>query len=184
MLALRLQLHQVYDIDDAHFQFGSVTAQQVDGGERLQCWHVAAAGHYDVRLVTPVVAGPFPNPKAGIAVLDRLVHGQPLRRRLLAGNDDIDEIAAAQAVVGHRKQTIGVGRQINADDFGLLVDDMVDEAGILVAEAVVILAPNVAGQQIIKRGDRPPPANMIAHLQPLGVLVEHRVDDMNECLVA
>ena len=40
-------------------------------------------------------------PRPGGAVLDRLVHRQPLRRRLLAGDDDVDVVAAAQAVVGH-----------------------------------------------------------------------------------
>ena len=84
------------------FKSGSVPAKQVHGGERLQRWHVAAAGHHDVGLVAPVVAGPFPNPDTGGAVLDRLIHGQPLRRRLLAGHDDIDVVAAAQAMVGHR----------------------------------------------------------------------------------
>ena len=115
---------------------------------------------------------------------DRLVHRQPLRRGLLAGHDDVDEIAAAQAAVGDPKQAIGIRRQVNADDFGLLVDDMVDEAGILVAEPVVILAPNMARQQVVERCDRPAPADMVAHFQPLGVLVEHRVDDVNKCLVA
>ena len=47
-----------------------------------------------------VVAGPFPDADAGGAVLDGLVHRQPLRGRLLAGDDDVDVVAAAQAVVG------------------------------------------------------------------------------------
>ena len=117
-------------------------------------------------------------------MLDRLVHRQPLRRRLLAGHDDVDVVAAAQAVVGDRKQAVGVGRQIDADDFRLLVHDVVDEARILVAEAVVVLAPDMARQQVVQRPDRPPPRNVVAHLQPLGVLVEHRVDDVDEGLVA
>ena len=61
---------------------------------------------------------------------------------------------------------------------------MVDEARILVAEAVVVLAPDMARQQIVQRPDRPPPGDVVAHLQPLGVLVEHRVDDVDEGLVA
>ena len=117
-------------------------------------------------------------------MLDRLVHGQPLRRRLLAGDDDVDVVAAAQAMVGHRQQAIGVRRQIDPDDFRLLVDDVVDEAGVLVAKAVVVLPPDVARQQIVERCDRPAPGDVIADLQPLGVLVEHRVDDVDERLVA
>src|SRR6516162_7276103 len=60
---------------------------------------------------------------------------------------------------------------------------MVDETGILVTEPVVILPPNVARQQIIQRGDWPSPRNVTGDLQPFGVLVEHRVNDMNERLI-
>jgi hypothetical protein len=104
---------------------------------------------------------------------DCLVHGQPLRRWLLAGDDEIDVIAAAQAVVGDRQQAVGVGRQIDADHFRLLIHNMVDEPRILMAEAVMVLAPDMARQQIVQRPDRPPPGNVVAHLEPLGVLVEH-----------
>ena len=114
----------------------------------------------------------------------RLVHGQPLQLRLLAGDDHVDVVAAAQAVVGHREQAVGVGRQVDADDLGLLVDDVVDEARVLVREAVVVLAPDVRGEQVVQRGDRPPPGDVAGHLEPLGVLVEHRVDDVDEGLVA
>ena len=62
------------------------------------------------------------------AVLDGLVHRQPLRRGLLAGDDDVDVVAAAEAVVGDREQAVRVGRQVDADHLGLLVDDVVDEA--------------------------------------------------------
>ena len=179
-----MQLHQIDDVDDADLQIGRVPAQQIDRGQRLQRRHVAAAGHHDVGLAAAVVAGPFPDAKPGFAMLDRLVHRQPLRRRLLAGDDDVDVVAAAQAVIGDGQQAVGVGRQIDADDLGLLIDDVVDEPRVLVAEAVVVLAPDMARQQIVQRGDRPPPRNVIAHLQPLGVLVEHRIDDVDERLVA
>ena len=114
----------------------------------------------------------------------RLFHRQPLGRGLLSRHDDVDVVAAAQAVVGDRKQAVAVGRQIDPDHFGLLVDHMVDEAGILVAEAIVILAPDMARQQIVERGDRSSPRDVVAHLQPFGVLVEHRIDDVDEGLVA
>ena len=61
---------------------------------------------------------------------------------------------------------------------------MVDEAGVLVAEAVVVLAPDVAGQQVVQARDRTAPRDLVGDLQPLGVLVEHRVDDVDERLVA
>ena len=61
---------------------------------------------------------------------------------------------------------------------------MIDEARILMAEAVMVLSPDMARQQIIERTDRPPPLDRPRHLQPFGMLVEHRIDDVNECLIA
>ena len=87
-------------------------------------------------------------------MLDGRVHVEPLRLGLLSGDDHVDIIAAAQAVVGHRKQGIGVRRKIDADDVGFLVHHVVDEARVLMAEAVVVLPPDVRGEQVIQRGDR------------------------------
>ena len=76
---------------------------------------------------------------------------------MLAGDDDVDVVAAAQAVVHHRQQAVRIGRQVDPHDLGLLVDDVVDEARVLVREAVVVLAPDVRGQQVVQRGDLAPP---------------------------
>ena len=57
---------------------------------------------------------------------------------------------------------------------------MIDEAGILMAETIVVLAPHVRRQQIIERGDRPPPGNLARGLEPLRMLIEHGIDDVNE----
>src|ERR1017187_3624023 len=81
------------------------------------------------------------------------------------------------------KQRIRIGGQVDADDLGLLVDDVIDEARILMAEPVVILPPNVARQEIIERRDRPTPRDVMADLEPFGVLVEHRIDDVDEGLI-
>ena len=151
---------------------------------RLQRRDVAAAGHHDVRLAALVVAGEVPDPDPARAVEDRLVHRQPVRRGLLAGHDDVHVVAAAQAVVGHRQERVRVGRQVDPDHVGLLVHHVVDEARVLVAEAVVVLAPDERAQDVVERGDRPPPRDVAGHLQPLRVLVEHRVDDVDEGLVA
>jgi hypothetical protein len=117
-------------------------------------------------------------------VLERLVHRQPLGGRLFAGDDDIDVVPATQAVIGNGQQAIGVRWQIDPNDLGLFIDDVVDEPGVLMAEAVVVLAPDVTGQQVIQRANGPPPRNVIADLQPFGMLVEHRIDDVDEGLVA
>ena len=144
------------------FSSGKCLPQQLDGGQGLQRRHVAAARHHHVRLAALIVARPLPDADAGGAVLDGGVHVEPLRRGLLAGDDDVHVVAAAQAVVGHREQRVRIGRQIDADDLRLLVHDVIDEAGILMAEAVVVLPPDVRREQVVQRGDRPAPGNVAA----------------------
>ena len=51
-------------------------------------------------------------------------------------------------------------------------------------EAIVILPPDVTGQKIIERSNRSPPGEAARDLQPFGVLIEHRIDDVDEGLVA
>ena len=166
------------------FNSGNVLADKVHRRECFERGHIATARHHHIGLAALVVAGPFPDADAGAAMLDRLVHRQPHRRGLFAGDDHVDVIAAAQAMVGDGEQAVRIGRQIDAHDFGFLVHDVVDEAGILMREAVVVLAPDVRAEQVVERGDGPPPRNVIADLQPFRVLVEHRVDDVNERFVA
>src|ERR1700722_15902661 len=82
------------------------------------------------------------------------------------------------------EQRVRVWRKIDADDIGLLVDDEIDEAGILMAEAVMVLAPDMRRQQIVERGDRASPGQAARHLQPFGVLVEHRIHEVDKGLIA
>ena len=184
VLALVLQAHEVDDVDDPHAQLGQVLVQQGRGRQDLERGGVPGAAQDHVGLLAVVGARPGPDPDAAGAVGDRLVHRQPVRRRLLAGDHHVDVVAAAQAVVHHRQQRVGVRRQVDPDDPGLLVDDVVDEAGVLVGEAVVVLAPDVRAQQVVQRRDRAPPGDAGGDLQPLRVLVEHRVHDVDERLVA
>ena len=136
VLGHRLQLHQVHHVNHADLQLRRVLTQQFNRGQRLQRGHVATARHHHVRPTVAVIAGPFPDAKAGRAMPDRLIHRQPLRRRLLPGNHYVDVVAAAQAVVSDRQQAVRIGWQIDAHHFRLLVDDVVDEARILMAEPV------------------------------------------------
>jgi hypothetical protein len=66
---------------------------------------------------------------------------------------------------------------------GALVDDHVEEARVLVGEAVVVLPPHGGGDEQVERGHRGTPRHLLGHRQPLGVLVEHRVDDVHEGFV-
>src|SRR5262245_61873266 len=142
-----LQLHQIDDVDDADPQVGYERAQEVDGCESLERWNITATCHDDVGLRPLIVARPFPDADSGRAMFDGSIHVEPLRGGLLPRNDDVDVVTAPQTVVGDAQQTVRVGWQINPDDLGLLVDDVIDETGILMAEAVVVLAPDMAREQ-------------------------------------
>ena len=83
---------------------------------------------HDVRLLAGVGAGPRPDADALGAVDDRLVDGRELQVLLLVGDDDVDVVGAAQAVIGDRQQRVGVGRQVDAHDRRALVGDEIDEA--------------------------------------------------------
>src|ERR1044071_268498 len=113
-------------------------AYEVHRCERLECWHVPGASHHHVWLTAPVVPGPRPDADPRCAVLDGGVHAEPLRRGLFAGNNDIYVIAAAQAMVRDREQRVRIGWEIDADNFGFLVDDVINEARVLMTESIVV----------------------------------------------
>ena len=48
----------------------------------------------------------------------------------------------------------------------------------------MVLPPYMRAEEVIEGSDRPPPRNVVAGLKPLGVLIEHRIDDVDERLVA
>ena len=81
---------------------------------------------------------------------DSFLHGQPLRQRVLARHDDIDVVPSAQAMVEHRQEAVGVRRQIDPNDVRLLVDHVIEEAGVLVGEAIMVLLPDVRGEQVVQ----------------------------------
>ena len=112
------------------------------------------------------------------------IHVQPLEFRLFAADNHIDVIAAAQAMIGYRQQSVGIRREINTDHLRLLVDNVVNETRILMAESIVILPPDQRTKQVIQVRQWAAARNVPRHLQPFGVLVEHRINDVNERLVA
>src|SRR5205085_6824349 len=81
------------------------------------------------------------------------------------------------------KKAIGIWRQIHPNNIGLLVHYVIDEPRILMGKAVVVLTPHVRREQVIERGDRAPPFDVTRDFQPLRVLVEHGIDDVNERFV-
>src|SRR3954468_19430874 len=87
-------------------------------------------------------------------------------------------------MVSNGEQTIRIGWQINPDHLRLFVNDMIDEARVLVRKTIMVLPPDVRGEQIIERRNGTAPWDVIANLQPLGVLVEHGINDVNERFIA
>ena len=62
-----------------------------------------------------------------------------------------------------------------------LVEHDVNKTRILVRESVVVLAPNVTGKDQVESGDRLAPWNVAdGSLEPLSVLVNHGVNDVNK----
>ena len=99
MLRAGLQLHQIDDIDHTDLQLGQMLAKDGDGSKNLQGGRVSAAGHHHVRLAVLIVAGPLPDADPFGAMHDRLVHRQPLGKRVLSCNHHVDVVSAAQAVI-------------------------------------------------------------------------------------
>lgn len=81
------------------------------------------------------------------------------------------------------QHTIGIWWEVDAHNFGRLVAYDIEESGILVSEPVVILSPDCRGKEDIEGGNCLSPGNFFTLLEPLGVLVDHRVNDVNEWLV-
>ena len=130
-----------------------------------------------------VGAGPRPHPCAARAVLDRLVHRQPLQLRLLVDDDQVDVAARAEAVVRHGQQAVRVRRQVDPADVAPGGDDVLDQARPLVAEPVVVVAPRGRGEQDVEARDLGPPRQVVGLLQPLAVLDRLRRAHHREGLV-
>lgn len=150
MLGLGLEGHEIDDIDDSDFDGGEMVAEPVHSGEGFEGGNISGASHDDIGFGILVIAGPAPDTDAGGTMFNGLVHGEPLGGGLFAGDNDIDVIAAAQAMICDGKECVGVGWKVDPDDFGFFVDDMIDETWVLMAESVVILAPDMGSEQVIK----------------------------------
>ena len=184
MFGVRLEPHQIDHVHHAYLEIGQVLGEERHRGQCLERRDVAATGHDHIgnRAASFEAKGQMPSPL--VQWSSGLVHGQPIVLRLLSGDDDVDVVPAATG--SGRPPTAGSWCPAGStpDDRGLLVDHVVDEAGILVGEAVVVLSPDMTRKEVVQRGDGPPPRDLCADFQPLRVLVEHRVDDVDEGLVA
>ena len=113
-----LEAEEIDDVDEADLEVGEVLAEDGGGGEGFLRGDVAGAGHDDVGLGAVVGGGPVPDADAFGAVLDGGVHVEVLEVRLLVGDDDVDVVDGAEAVVGDGEEAVGVGREVDAGDVG------------------------------------------------------------------
>ena len=140
---------------------GRSVAQDRGRRQRLQRGYVARAGEHHVGDVAVVVAaGPLPDAGAARAVQRSLLGVEPVGLRLLAGDHDVDVVPRAQAVVVRRQQRVRVRRQVDPHDRRVLVHHHVEEPGVLVGGAVVVLPPDVRGQQVVEAGERSAPRHL------------------------
>jgi len=86
-------------------------------------------------------------------------------------------------MIRHRQQAVNVGWQIDSRNSRAFIYHHIEESGVLVREAVMVLTPDCRGDQQIQGGDLFAPGQVIADRQPFGMLIEHRVDHVNEGLV-
>lgn len=68
------------------------------------------------------------------------------RGGLLAAEDGVDAVGGLVDTLGHGKGHVGISRIVSVHDMRIvgLVEQQVDKAGVLVREAVVVLAPDMA----------------------------------------
>ena len=151
MLGIGLKPIQIDHVDEANLQIREILAQDGDGGERLLGQDVAGTGHHHVRLRAASLLAHSQMPMPLVQWMTACVHVQVRQVRLLVGDDDVDVVFAAQAVIRDAQQTVGIGRQIDPRDIGALVADNIQKAGILMREAVVILPPHQRRDQQIQR---------------------------------
>ena len=83
-------------------------------------------------------------------MLAGLIHGQPLQLGLLAASHDVDVVAAPHTMVEDAEQAIAIGWIVHPDGFFPAGECIVDEAGRLMTESIVIVAPCVAGQEHVQ----------------------------------
>lgn len=184
MVHVRDKLEEVNDVNKTNLELREVLFQESSGSKRLHSRDITATSHNEVRVLVGVThTRPFPNTKTLGTVRNSSLHVEVLQVILFVGNDNVDIVFAVETVIHDREKTVTVGREIDADDLGGLIGDDVEETGVLVSETVMVLTPDRGGKKNVKGGDFDTPFDLETLFDPLAVLVNHRVDDVDEGLV-
>src|SRR3989442_3160021 len=115
MLAWRLQCHKIDHVDDADLNVREMLPQQMDSRQRLEGRDISRTGHHNIRFAALVSTCPLPNSNPARAVFDGVMDVEVLRRGLLACDNYVDVMPAAQAMICDRQQRIRVWRKIHAN---------------------------------------------------------------------
>ena len=143
MFCMLFQFHQVNYVDNADLQFRKCVTQDCYSCKSLKCRCVAAACHYEVRLLSLIVACPVPDTDTLCTVFYSLLHCQPLLSRMLGSYDYVYIISASDTVIEAGQQTVRIRRKVKTYYVCLLIGNVIQESGILMCKSVVILLPYV-----------------------------------------
>jgi len=184
MIGFRDELEEVDDINESDLEVWNQVAEKCGGSERFVSRNITAGGHDNIWPTHLVVGCPVPDSEALGAMCNCVVHVEVLEMILLVCDNDVDVVHALETVIRDGKEAVSIWGQVDTDDFWALIGYDIEETWILVSEAVVVLSPYCSGKENIQRGDFGTPFNLETLLNPLAVLVDHRVDDVDERFVA
>src|SRR5678815_4970700 len=102
VIAVRLDLEQVDNIDEANLQIREFLTQHRSCRQCLLRWNVTSTRHYHIWFLSLIVAGLRPDPNSFCAMRYRRIHVQVLKMVLLVAHDYVDVVLAAQAMISNR----------------------------------------------------------------------------------
>ena len=89
MLGLRLELEQVNNVDESDLDLRQVLTHDGNSSESLESRGITAASENNVRLFALVVGSPLPDAYTLCAVLNSLLHGEPLGTGMLGSYHNV-----------------------------------------------------------------------------------------------
>mmetsp|Transcript_5277 Transcript_5277/g.17823 ORF Transcript_5277/g.17823 Transcript_5277/m.17823 type:complete len:490 (+) Transcript_5277:1099-2568(+) len=172
------------DVDEAQGHVRGALLEEGRGGDGLEGGHVAAAREDGGgRRAHGRRRGEGPLGEALRHGASGLLGAEPLGHGVLARHDGVDPVLAREALRRHGEERVCVRREVGTHHGALLGGQVVQEAGGLVGVAVVVLAPGVGGEEHVEARHGLAPADLEGRLEPLGVLVDHRVHELGKGLV-
>src|SRR6185437_11149252 len=110
-----------------------------------------------------VVTSFIPNTYPLGAMFDGSVNIHVLQMHLLVANNYVYIILTSQTVISDRQERIDVGRHVDASHGSTLVHYDINETGILVGKAVMILAPHGRSDQQVQGRDFFTPGQLVTN---------------------